>query len=215
MMKRSWGIALVPLATSGLLFLTGCAGDATDHPASDGASPVGPEDATTATGSPGQTDRQGQRSGKASSTQQVKDQGRGAPGRPTKDGRQRDVFNRLPGTAAGGCLAVGTRRDVRSGGIVGGAFDEARSQFGTGEPGRPKGKVRLYWIPMHTDPMPGVTIKATHQASGQTTTERQTRVADTDQWKFYDTMITVDEPGLWRFVVTSGTDRGCFEVEFR
>ena len=140
--------------------------------------------------------------------------GLAAPGAPKPGGKQSDVFARVPGSTSSDCVVVGDRRDVQSGGIVGGPFDDAKASYGTKRPGLGKNVVRLYWIPLNSKKMPGVTVKATNLSSGESTEVTRKAVADAEQWKFYDTELPLDSPGTWRFVVASGPDRGCFELDF-
>jgi len=136
----------------------------------------------------------------------------GAPGALDAKGRQTVLFDRLPGNTSGACETVGDRRDVKSGGFVGGAFDDARKSYGKVRPGMGRKQVRLYWMPEHTKPMAGLTVTAT--SSGQKVRVTQRHVADVEQWKFYDTNITLPQGGSWRFQVSSGPDRGCFVASF-
>ncbi|HZJ06915.1 MAG TPA: hypothetical protein VFD59_15780 [Nocardioidaceae bacterium] len=137
---------------------------------------------------------------------------RGAPGDPDAKGRQTVLFGRVPGNASAACVVVGGRRDVKSGGFVGGPFDDARRSYGTMRPGLERKQVRLYWVPQHAKPMGGVTVTAT--SAGKRVRVTQRSVADAEQWKFYDTVITLPRGGSWRFQVSSGADRGCFVASF-
>lgn len=137
---------------------------------------------------------------------------RDSPGKPDKQGRQEKVFARIPGSSDDRCVVVGNRRDVRSGGFVAGPFDTARKTFGKGEPGRPAGTIRVYWVPLHSEPMPGLTVTAELLGTNVRHTFTQDAVADADQWRFYDTALKLQRPGRWRLTGESGEDRGCFEV---
>ena len=136
----------------------------------------------------------------------------GAPGSPDKKGRQNVLFSRLPGNSTGACEKVGNGRDVKSGGFVGGAFDDARKSYGKVRPGVGRRQVRLYWIPQHSKPMAGVIVTATSGGKKVRVTEKQ--VSDVEQWKMYDTSITLPQGGTWTFRVTSGPDQGCFVASF-
>ena len=136
----------------------------------------------------------------------------GAPGKPDAKGRQTDVFERVPGKKSGACVAVGGERDVKSGGFLGGPFDDARKSYGKKREGMKRNQVRLYWVPQHSEPMKGVTVTAT--SGGKTVKVTQRNVADAEQWKFYDTNITLPNGGSWRFQVSSGVDQGCFVASF-
>lgn len=132
----------------------------------------------------------------------------GAPGTPDAQGRQTDVFDRVPGSKSSSCVSVGDRRDIRSGGFVGGAFDEASKAYNTKRPGFAKKEVRLYWIPLHAGSMKGVQVTAS--SGGTTVKPTQSNQADADQWKFYDTTFKLPKSGTWTFKVSAGKDRGCF-----
>jgi hypothetical protein len=136
----------------------------------------------------------------------------GAPGTPDAKGRQTVVFQRLPGNTSGACVVVGGRRDVKSGGFVGGSFDDARKSYGKVRPGLNRKEVRLHWVPQHTKPMGGVTVVATSGNKSVRVTQRS--VADAEQWKFYDTVVKLPSRGTWRFKVSSGPDHGCFVASF-
>jgi hypothetical protein len=136
----------------------------------------------------------------------------GAPGTLDSQGRQTALFANLPGNTSGACETVGDRRDVKSGGFVGGAFDDARKSYNKVRQGMGRRQVRLYWMPEHTRPMGGVTVTAT--SAGQRVRVTQRQVADLEQWKFYDTNITLPQGGSWRFKVSSGADQGCFVASF-
>jgi hypothetical protein len=125
------------------------------------------------------------------------------------------VLSRIPGDAAGGCVAVGDRRDVRSGGIVAGPFDTAREGYGTRiQPGLSRRTVRLYWIPEHSASMPGLTLqmRRLQPDAGAGQTIRKQDWADADQWRFYDTNLEFPSGGTWRLRASAGRDSGCFDV---
>jgi hypothetical protein len=136
----------------------------------------------------------------------------GAPGKPDAKGRQTDVFDRVPGKKSDTCVTVGGDRDVKSGGFVGGPFDDARKSYGKARDGMTRKQVRLYWVPQHSQPMKGLTVTAT--SGGKTVKVTQRTVADAEQWKFYDTVIALPQAGSWRFKVSSGVDQGCFVASF-
>lgn len=128
---------------------------------------------------------------------------------PTKTGEQTAVLHRVPGKATNSCVNVGSQRDVRAGGFVAGAFDDARRAYGHTQPGHAKRTVRLYFVPLHADKMPGLTLKFTNVSSGATVTTHQKQTADAEQWKFYDTYTVLDQGGTWRVRATAGPDTGC------
>jgi hypothetical protein len=128
---------------------------------------------------------------------------------PTKTGEQTAVIHRVPGKSTTQCVDVGSQRDVRAGGFVAGAFDDARKAYGHTQPGHSQRTVRLYFVPLHAGTMPGLTLKFTHVGSGATVTTRQNQVADAEQWKFYDTYTELEQGGTWRVRATAGPDKGC------
>ncbi len=131
---------------------------------------------------------------------------------PAKDGKQTAVFARVAGEAKATCVAVGSRRDVRSGSIVGGPFDSAIAAWGRTAPEVPTHSVQLYWIPMNTAAMPGVTVTATNTTTKTTLTVSSDTVGDAEQWKYYSTQIVLRDAGTWRLQVSAGPDSGCFEM---
>lgn len=206
-----------------LVFLvSGCGGNGDDEATSSSSSASSSKDgsgsgsassstkgATPGADATGKSSTGGAANGKAPS---ITTDDRGAPGAPDKKGRQSVVFTRLPGNDTGSCLKVKGQRDVRSGGFVAGPFDDAIASYGKVRPGFTRNQVRLYWVPMHTKPMSGVTVTATQ--GGKSVTKTQKSVADAEQWKFYDTILTLPSRGTWRFKATSGQDTGCFVATF-
>lgn len=145
---------------------------------------------------------------------ETEDLGDGEPGKPDAKGRQTDVFERLPGTEKSACVNVDDGRDVRSGGFVGGPFDEASASYGSARPGYAPREVRLYWIPLHAASMPKVTITGTGPGGKKAAVKRVTK-ADTEEWRFYDTTIRLPSAGEWKFNVRAGGDSGCFIVDVK
>lgn len=120
--------------------------------------------------------------------------------------RQTDVLERLPGSPGSGCVAVGSARDVRSGGFAAGPFDTASSEV--------RGKAstfRLYFIPEHSKTMPGVVVSGRNTQTGATFERRQRDVADAEQFRFYDLQLPASS-GTWRITATAGPDAGCWTV---
>lgn len=175
------------------------------NPSTPGASESAKAGSSAGAGGSGST-------GATISPQQAAEDHRGAPGLPDAKGRQSVVFTRLPGNTSGACLPVAGRRDVRSGGFVTGPFDDARKSYGKARPGFTRNQVRLYFVPLHSKPMNGVTVTAT---SGSTTvTKTQKTVADAEQWKFYDVILTLPKGGSWTIRAEAGQDSGCFRASF-
>ncbi len=199
MRTRTLAVPLVALCLSTGL-LSGCGGDDGDKAGTSSSTDGGASQAPAATPGP------------AGSLTDPNADDKGAPGAPDARGRQGVVFDRLPGNKTGACEVVGDRRDVKSGGFVGGAFDDARKSYGKVRPGLKPKQVRLYWVPEHAKPMGGVTVVAT--TAGARVKVVQRTAADAEQWKFYDTLIKLPSAGRWRFKVSSGADHGCFVATF-
>lgn len=137
----------------------------------------------------------------------------GEPGKRDKKGRQTDVFERVPGANEAKCVGVGGGRDLRSGGFVGGPFDDAVASYGTERAGFAKREVRLYFVPLNAASMPGLKVDASGPDGAKAKVRRVTK-ADTEEWQFYDATIRLPQAGRWTFQVTAGPDRGCFVVDF-
>ena len=126
------------------------------------------------------------------------------------------MLDRLPGSAGDACVAVGDRRDVRSGGIGAGPFDEARTSFADQTESGTPAQVSLYFIPANgPGSKPGLTVTMDNTTTGATQTLHETTTADADVWTFFQTEIPVPAPGKYRIRATSGGDSGCFLVTFR
>jgi len=127
---------------------------------------------------------------------------------------QESVLESLPGDTSGACVDADGKRDVRSGGIAAGAFDEASASYDA------QGDVvSLYWIPEHADDLSGLTVRGTQLSGGNGSfvhdeTKVSDLVGDSGVWHYYLTAITVPAPGAWRLEATSGPDSGCFTVTF-
>ncbi|WP_418276075.1 hypothetical protein ACNHYB_14610 [Isoptericola jiangsuensis] len=219
----------IPAGVLAVLLLAGCTGEdgeATGAPsvtsqadAAGGASPESSGEASTSEdGQP--KDGQSEDDGSSAAPEDVSGEEVVEPSgevaetaQPSKDGKQEPLFNRVPGDESGKCLKVGDERDVRSGGIVGGSFDDARKSWDVEQPGKPSGTARLYWIPMDASEMPGVEVVATNKKTGDKVVTDQDLVSDAEQWRYYDTYIALPAAGEWTFEVTAGEDTGCFVVK--
>lgn len=137
----------------------------------------------------------------------------GEPGQRDKAGRQTDVFERVPGAKKATCVEVSGGRDLRSGGFVGGPFDDAVASYGTERPGFGKREVRLYFVPRNASSMPDLQVQIAGPG-GATGKVRRVTQGDTEEWKFYDATIQLPQSGRWTFRVSAGPDRGCFVVDF-
>ena len=200
MRARTLIVPLVALCLSGGV-LTACNGHGDDKAGSSSPSTATAGSSST---SPG-TSRGASPSAGASPTDRINND-HGAPGQPDAQGRQTVVFDRVPGNTTGACEVVGARRDVKSGGFVAGAFDDARKSFGKKRPGSKRNEVRLYFVPAHAKKMPGLKVTAT--SGGQRVSVSQKVVSDAEQWKFYDTQIVLPKGGTWTFRASAGPDRG-------
>ncbi len=132
-------------------------------------------------------------------------------GLPTRagDGNQGSVLHNLPGSTGAGCVTVGDERDVAAGGFAAGPFDAARRGYRSANLARRD--VRLYFVPVHSATMPGLTLKVSDGA-GAAFTLTQKRWADADEFRFYDTQVAFPHRGLWRIDAVAGTDAGCWLV---
>lgn len=141
------------------------------------------------------------------------------PKRPTKPlheptrgpaGGQQDVLSNLPGNRSGECTPVGKERDVRSGNLGAGPFDEARASFSVKS--RSSRKVDLYFIPTHAKKLTGVTVTARNAVTGASLTKKSKTIGDADQWKFYRLQLDLPEAGTWVLRAAAGQDAGCWVV---
>ncbi|MBM6402713.1 hypothetical protein JQN72_00445 [Phycicoccus sp. CSK15P-2] len=220
---RRFRRARVALVTALVLGVAGCSDGGTPDAASTSGSAsasgaVGPTSPGPERTSPGPergtgTDAPADPATPAEATEAAEPSGPEAESaEPGKDGRQTAVFGRVSGTSDGSCVAVGDHRDLRSGDVVGGPFDEARKAWGTTRADLDPESVRLYWVPMHTAEMAGVTVVAQHEESGEKVTASRDSFGDAEQWKYYVTDLELPEAGEWRISVTAGKDRGCFRM---
>lgn len=125
------------------------------------------------------------------------------------------VLNKLPGNSkASTCVTVGSQRDVTSGAIAMGNFQMARKSYKSQHGHSQQPTVNLYVIPKHRS-MPGVRITMTPTTGkGKARTIKSKSVEQADVWKYYGIQLPVPSSGTWRLTVTSGADRGCFNVNF-
>ncbi len=132
---------------------------------------------------------------------------------PSNPKNQKVVLARIPGKSASTCVAVGSRKDVRSGRIAMGNFVTARKQY-KAQTKNDKPVVDLYVIPQSRS-MKGVSVKMTPVSGGvQPSTVRSNEVKVADVWKYYSVHLEVPSSGTWKLQVSSGDDSGCFEVDF-
>lgn len=227
MKLRRSHIACIALITS-VGIIGGCGGDASSEerddmgsrttrsaPGADVSTGVGSghsasPSASPPTGNGGQEDQAG-KGAPAPSPSSGSPTPRGMPTRGPGGGQEAVLVN-LPGPTTQRCIAVGNRRDVRSGDMAAGPFDDARKAFKAGSPETQK--VRLYFIPAHSRKMPGITVTLTHQRTGKVVRVRQKRWADADEFRFYDVETGLPRGGEWRVEAVAGRDRGCWSVIF-
>lgn len=132
--------------------------------------------------------------------------------KPDKKGRQTAVLGRVEGSKGKACIDTDGGRDLRAGQFVAGPFDEAVAQWDKPKEGLKKRDVRLYWVPLHSKKMPGITVVATHSESGEKVTVSQDDFGDAEQWKYYNVVMNLPQNGTWTLRGTAGEDRGCFKV---
>jgi hypothetical protein len=130
---------------------------------------------------------------------------------PTRsgDGNQGSVLHNLPGSAGPACVSVGDERDVAAGDFAAGPFDAARRGYRATNLARRD--VRLYFVPVHSARMPGLTLRLSDEA-GASFTLTQKRWADAEEFRFYDTQVAFPHGGLWRISAVAGADAGCWLV---
>ncbi len=135
-----------------------------------------------------------------------------APTTASGSGDQGSVLKTLPGSSSSKCVAVGSRRDVRSGSLAAGNFAQARTQYRTIK-NQELPTVSLYVIPQSSKTMPTLKVKVT-TASGSSTTVTSTSVGDADKWRYYNVQVPVAKPGTYHLHASAGANHGCFTVVF-
>lgn len=79
----------------------------------------------------------------------------------------------------------------------------------------PENENKLWFAPLHTEEMPGLTIRAIPLArpeKARTIEYRHVAWTTSDGDPFYPGEIRLPEAGIWRLIATSGPDWGCFEM---
>ena len=80
---------------------------------------------------------------------------------------------------------------------------------------RQRTEMKIYWVPLHVDHMPELTVQATLLPRRTMTRElRQGQVAANPGVVFYPSGIPIPVPGTWELVAKAGRNRGCFIVTF-
>jgi hypothetical protein len=131
---------------------------------------------------------------------------------PKKKGDQSNVITSLPGSRTGSCVSTAGQRDVRSGAMAAGPFDQARKDYGTKREGSAKDEVRLYWIPRDSTKMPGLVLTGRNLDTGRHISVHSKHIGDADVWRFYDTNLRLPDAGRWRLTAASGSQKGCFDL---
>lgn len=218
---RAQGIAVATLIA--LLGVSACAGDAVTETAGGGAAPT--PATSTEVGAPAGTGTEvpataAQTPGGEATVAPPTQTAPAEPGDTIEPNpgpsSQETVLASLPGDTSGACVDADDQRDVRSGGIAAGAFDEAADSYVA-----PGGDdvVSLYWIPAHASELSGLTVRGTQVSGGAASfvhdeTTVSELIGDTGEWRYYLTDISIPAPGTWRLEATSGEDSGCFTVTF-
>lgn len=141
------------------------------------------------------------------------DDNTGTTTRPPKS--QKLVLASLPGKQGAGCVAAGDQRDVRSGPLAMGDFAEARAQFRRTKGAYDAAPSNFYVIPRDRDTR-RVEVTLTPLTGPGTPIQVVSRqVEDAAQWRYFPISVKIPSPGTWRFTVTAGGQRGCFEADFR
>lgn len=215
---RSWLLGSV-LTGALALTLAGCSGDngsAAEDEDSGSAASAAPTVSTSegASGDKGQSPstpgpKPGKDGGDALPDDEVVPS---APGTKPSDGRQDGVLDTLPGRTREGCVDVAGGRDVRSGGIAAGPFDEVLDAWSVdGE--LTEQHAMIYFIPLHAEKLGELAVTAT-RGSEQATVVRNS-VSEAEQWSYFDTEILFPSPGQWTIRAQSGQDRGCWILDLR
>lgn len=120
-------------------------------------------------------------------------------------------FAEAPGSAERDCVDVDQHPQdaVRAGEFVAGPFVQYRQQWARD----PRNATKLWWIPLHSSPMPGLTVRAIlldDPAVRQVVTPPRDLFASTAVGLFYPSTVELPAPGRWLLVATAGPDWGCF-----
>jgi hypothetical protein len=128
---------------------------------------------------------------------------------------QTAAFRGMPGSPAYRCVRVGHQRDVRSGDFLAGSFGADEQAFAAADQGSQQpAKVKIYWIPLHVDHMPGVVVTATLLHGRTVTRAASTQIAAGGGAVFYPSAVPIPMPGTWKLLARAGRNRGCFIVTF-
>lgn len=135
-------------------------------------------------------------------------------GDATVRANQTVVLNSLPGSRSQSCATVGAHTTVRAGSIAAGNFQTARKSFSSQYRKTEVPQLNLYVIPQHAKAMKKLTVKVRSLSGGQSKTVHSTQVEKAAEWRYYALVLPVKEPGSYRLTMSSGADKGCFDVRF-
>jgi hypothetical protein len=136
----------------------------------------------------------------------------GTPAKKPKN--QAAVLKQFPGVAAGRCVKVGTRTDVRSGRTAMGNFALARKNFGAAKSAYDADPSFFYIVPFSRSAR-SVTVVATRLGAHSTPVRVRTQQREeAAQWNYFPIEIQIPASGTWRFRVTTGSEHGCFDASF-
>lgn len=141
------------------------------------------------------------------------DDNTGTTTRPPKS--QKKVLVSLPGKQGPGCVAAGDQRDVRSGALAMGDFAQALAQFRRTKGAYDAAPSNFYVIPQDRDARRVVVTLTPLTGPGAPIRVVSRQVEDAAQWRYFPISVKIPSPGTWRFTVTAGGQRGCFEADFR
>lgn len=141
------------------------------------------------------------------------DDNTGTTTRPPKS--QKQVLASLPGKQGAGCVAAGDQRDVRSGPLAMGNFADARAQFRKTEGAYDAAPSNFYVVPQDRDTRRVVLTLTPLTGPGTPIRVVSRQVEDAAQWRYFPISVKIPSPGTWRFTITAGGQRGCFEADFR
>jgi hypothetical protein len=127
------------------------------------------------------------------------------------------AFQDAPGTGARSCVDVERQRPasaqdgVRSGEFLAGPFVIYADMWRQ----NPENASKLWWVPLHTGTMPGLTVRAV--LLDDPTVQRVFTAAivghnDRGREAFYPSGVVLPSAGRWMLVATAGPDWGCFIV---
>jgi hypothetical protein len=138
------------------------------------------------------------------------------PGRsPARITNQTAVLSTLPGSAESACAQVGSRTDVRSGGIGMGNFQVAKRAYSTQLDKSEVPQLYFYVIPQHTAHLTAAAVRIDPPGSAApASTIHSKQIEEADAYRYFAVVLPIRTAGVYRLTVTSGADQGCFIVSF-